>query len=116
MTMLDERYGNPHRILAAYKREIKSWPTIASGDSAVYSKFQNFPIKCNIACSNNICNTLDSPDTICLLLTKLPGYIRERWNRCVLQLRKREFREPSMADLLSMFDEECTLVNDPVFS
>ena len=63
-----------------------------------------------------MCNTLDSSDTICLLLSKLPGYLRDRWNRKVLQIRKREYREPSLRDLVDFFSEEFTLVNDPIFS
>ena len=29
--LLNERYGNPHQIIAAYHREIKQWPQIKSG-------------------------------------------------------------------------------------
>ena len=44
--LLNERYGDPHRIIAAYRREIKQWPQIKSGDSVAYQKLQNFLIKC----------------------------------------------------------------------
>ena len=41
--LLLEQY---HRILAAYKKEIKSWPLLKPGDSSSYWKFYNLLIKC----------------------------------------------------------------------
>ena len=31
--LLHERYGDPHRITAAYRNQIKKWPQIKPGDS-----------------------------------------------------------------------------------
>ena len=36
-----ERYGDPRRITAAYRNQIKKWPQIKPGDSDAYRKFQN---------------------------------------------------------------------------
>ena len=44
--LLNERYWNPYRIIAAYRREIKQWPHIKSGDTVAYQKPQNLSIKC----------------------------------------------------------------------
>ena len=44
--LLHERYGDPHRITAAYRNQIKKQPQIKPGDSDAYRKFQNFLIKC----------------------------------------------------------------------
>ena len=43
--LLHERYGDPHRITAAYRNQIKKQPQIKPGDSDAYRKFQNFLIK-----------------------------------------------------------------------
>ena len=42
---LEQRYRERHRILAAYRKEIKDWPLLKPADSA-YPKFYNFLIKC----------------------------------------------------------------------
>ena len=44
--LLEQQYGNPHRILAAYRKEIKGWSSLKPGDSSAYLKFYNFLIKC----------------------------------------------------------------------
>ena len=34
--LLIERYGEPYRIIAAYRKEIKQWPQIKAGDADAY--------------------------------------------------------------------------------
>ena len=53
---------------------------------------------------------------MCLVLSKLPGHTRERWNRSVMSIRRRYSREPDFADLIHFVEDESTLVNDPLFS
>ena len=53
---------------------------------------------------------------MCLVLSKLPGNSREKWNRTVLNIRMRHLREPDFADLIHFVDGEATLANDPLFS
>lgn len=38
---------------------------------------------------HNKCNALGSPESICMLLSKLPGKMRDRWSREVYSIRAR---------------------------
>ena len=61
-------------------------------------------------------NTLiNNPDVICMLISKLPTYLQDRWNRKVCKLRRSDERESELVDLIEMVDEETILVNDPLF-
>ena len=53
---------------------------------------------------------------MCLVLSKLPGNLREKWNRTVLNIKRRNLREPDFADLIHFVDDEATLANHPFFS
>ena len=53
---------------------------------------------------------------MCLVLSKLPGNLRDKWNRTVLNIKRRNLREPDFADLIHFVDDEATLVNDSLFS
>ena len=44
-SLLENHYGNPHRILAAYQKEIRSWTPLEPGNSTAYRKFYSFLIK-----------------------------------------------------------------------
>ena len=46
MELLKRQYGNPHRLLAAYRMEIKHMSPIKPGDILAFRKLFNFLIKC----------------------------------------------------------------------
>ena len=114
-SLLEEKYGNPHQILACYRKEIKSWPQLKPADGAAYMKFYNFLLECESVTLGQNWNVLYIPEMMCLLLSKLPGNIREIWNRNVMNIRRRHLREPDFADLIHFVDDEATLSNDPLF-
>ena len=60
-------------------------------------------------------NALDSPEILPMMISKFPRYIRDRWNRKVLSLRKRRQKEPTLSDLSCFIEEESALVNNPLF-
>ena len=115
-SLLEEKYGNPHYIVAAYRKEIKSWPQLKPADGAAYRRFYNFLLKCESATYGQNWNTIDTPEMMHLVLSKFPGNLREKWNRTVLNIRRRHLREPDFADLIHFVDDEATLANDPLFS
>ena len=75
-----------------------------------FQKLHNFLINYESATYGQTWNVLDTPEMVCLLLSKQPGHIKERWNRSAMQ------REPDFADLIHLFEDEATLVNDTLFS
>ena len=112
-SLLEKKSGNPHSILPGYRKQIKMWPQLKPFDGAAFQKLHNFLIKCESATYGQTWNALDTPEMMCLVLSKLPGHTRERWNRSVMSIRRRYSREPDFADLIHFVDDEATLVNDP---
>ena len=51
-----------------------------------------------------------------MLLSKLPGQLRDRWNRDVYSIRAKHSREPELKDLMSYDDKETASVSDQLFS
>ena len=75
--LIGKLYGDPHRVIAAYCKEIKQWPQIKSGDAEPYRKFHNFLLKCENIKQMQGWNVLDTPEIMCMLLSKLSGGTRE---------------------------------------
>ena len=61
-------------------------------------------------------NELNTPDIICVLLSKLPGSARDKWPQKVLTIRRRGNKELEMTDFIQLDSNETLLVTDPVFS
>ena len=52
---------------------------------------------------------------LCMLISKLPGGLTDRWNRTEQAIRRKLIREPDIQNLIQ-FVEETTLMNDLLFS
>ena len=82
MKLLENQYGNPHKLLPCYRKEIKQMKKINSGDAAAYRRLFNFLIKRQSLKYGNH-NPLDTTDVICMIFAKIPSYLQDRWNRNV---------------------------------
>ena len=79
-------------------------------------KFYNFLLKCERVTLGQNWNVPDTPEMMCLVLSKLPGNIRGKWNRNFMNIRRRHLTEQEFADLIHFIDDEAALANDPLFS
>ena len=102
--------------MAAYRKKIKFWTQLKPEDGTAYMKFYNFLLKCESATLGQSWNVLDTPEMMCLVLSKLPGNTREKWDRNFMNIRRIHLREPDFADIIHFVDDEATLANEPLFS
>ena len=114
--LIEKMYGNANMILATYRKEVKDWPYIKFGDSRGFRKFHRFMLKCRSVAANQRWNTLNSPDILCMMASKLPGVLTEGWNRDVSKIRRHHRREPDLEDFIMYIEEETMLMSDPLFS
>ena len=113
--LLERQYGNPHKLLASYRKEIKQMAKIKPGDTAAYRRLFNFLIKCQ-SLEYGGQNPLDTPDVIFMIFTKIPGCLQDRWNKKLQKIRKVQMREPVLINLTNFIEDEMVLVNDSLFS
>ena len=116
ITLLPKQHGNPHTMLLSYRKEIKLVQPLKLGDPAAFRRLFNFLIKCQTMGVHSKHNPLDRPETVCMILAKLPLHLQDRWNQNTLLLRGMDSREPTLIDLANFVEDEMTLVNDPLYS
>ena len=85
-------------------------------DAKDFRKFYNFLLKCESVSESQDWNALDTPEMLCMLISKLPGGLIDGWNRIVQAIRRKQRRKPDFQDLIQFVEEETTLINDPLFS
>ena len=115
--LLDKHYGDPVRIVSAYRKELKERPQLKAHDGQDFRKFFCFLLKLqsSLKCSSRTYG-YDNPDLLQSLQMKLPPFLQERWNRKILHIRKKNYREATLNDFIEFFDDETSLVNDPTYS
>ena len=69
--LLEKRYGDPHRIYASYRKEIKNRPPTKYGDAKLYLDVFAFLKKCNSPGAATKWNPMETSDTLCMLVSKL---------------------------------------------
>ncbi|MEO0687165.1 MAG: hypothetical protein AAFY76_19485, partial [Cyanobacteria bacterium J06649_11] len=110
--LLQKRFGDPLRVLAAYQRELREWKPIKSLDTASLQRLYTFLVKT----SNIATEHFNSYQILCTITSKLPANLRDRWNRSVYRFRSIEKREPVLVDLIDFIERETVIATDPLFS
>ena len=105
-SLLEQKYGNPHSIIAAYRKEIKIWPQLKPADGAAFQKLHILLTKCERATNGQTWNALDTLEMMCLVLSNLPGHTRERCSKSVMSIRRRYSREPDFVEPLLLVTNE----------
>ena len=85
--LLDKRYGDPFVIANAFREKINTWPKINARDSQSLLKFADFLEQCLAAMHTKISNLsiLNDSHENRKMLSKLPEWLINRWNRIVAQ-------------------------------
>ena len=73
-------------------------------------------MKCDGVAREHCWNAINTPDILCMLVSKSPNGLIDRWNRIAYNICKNRECEPSLSDLIEFVDQETTLFNDPMFS
>ena len=60
--LLEKRYGDPHRLLGSYRKEIKEWQQLKLGDAESFRKFSNFLVQYQNVTGRDNWNFLENPD------------------------------------------------------
>ena len=59
---------------------------LKAGDATAFRKLFNFLIKCQSIESDGHFNPLVTPEIICMVLSKLPLHLQDRWNRNMVNM------------------------------
>ena len=85
------------------------------GDVKGFHKLYNFFLKCESISESQDWNVLDTAGMLCILISKLPGGLMDRWNRTVQAIRRKQRREPDLQDLIQLVEKQKTLMNNLLF-
>ena len=103
-------------MLASYRKEIKSLSSVKTGDVSDFRNFYIFVLKCERPSKSTAWNALETPGTLCVLVSKLPDILSDNWNRKVKAVRRKFGKGPFSSDSVSFVHEETALVNESIFS
>ena len=113
---LDKEYGNSQRLSAAYLKELKLWPHIKHYDVKGYKAMYRFLLKCKILKNQKQLSSLDSYETLRLIMSKFSAQMQTTWNKVSYKIIEKNGRDVNFADLFTFVEEQSNLVSNPNFS
>ena len=114
--LLDSEYGDPYRAAMAFLSKIRAWPVVRSDDNVALRDFYLFLVKCQ--CARNSLSDMDvlnHPNSMQVIVTKLPLYLQNKWRDNVFKIKTHQLRSPHFDDLLTFVSAASSTANDPVF-
>ena len=113
---LDERFGNPFVLGQCYLRSLEKWPSIYRDDVKRLDDFTTFLIGChNAMTATESIKELDYPTSLRLIVSKLPGYLQDRWARVADKILYHEGNLVTFNKLVEFLESENRIRLNPVF-
>nr|XP_006821169.1 PREDICTED: uncharacterized protein LOC102805354 [Saccoglossus kowalevskii] len=113
---LEDRYDNSEIIASAYIKRAMKWPSITASNAKGLDEYVMFLSECeNAVKSIEAMKILDYPDTIKMLVSKLPYQLHERWRSRILSINERS-DVVEFSDLVSVVKLEAKKAYDAVYA
>ena len=114
LELLDKRFGSDFAISEAFRDKLYSWPKIRKSDSNGIRRFSDFIQQCDLAkCSIKGLECLSDCRENRKMLTKLPDYIIEKWNRIISDYHG---YFPPFSQFASFIAKEADIACNPITS
>ena len=117
MERLESRFGNPVAISHEFYNRLSNWIRLGPSDNKGLREFSDFLQQCCVAkVVYTSLNILDSEKENCMLCTKLPDWLANRWIRHAAKFRQAYNYFPSFEDFANFLMKESDIACDPVLS
>ena len=113
---LDERFGDRFLLAQTYLKRLETWPTIRKDDVKGLDEFTIFLVGCRNAMSvSDGIRELDYPTSLRLIVSKLPGFLQERWARTADSILHDSRGVLTFGKLVTFLERETRIKRNPVF-
>ena len=116
LKLLDNEYGNVHKISCSYLKELREWPIVKTADHLTFRKLYRFLLKCQAFKRDGRLVELDSTDYIRTIIAKLDIVYEDKWSTLAERLRRKKGKEANFNDLVDFVDFHSSRVGDPAYS
>ena len=112
---LDRKYGDEHRISAAYVEKILSWPQMKSMDVDCIEDFSILMRSCKNAMESlGALSEVNHPKNLQKIVGKLPFQLQEKWRQLVFEISQQN-RKSDFGDVVQFVEQQVQISSDPVF-
>ena len=114
--LLEDRYGNSHRVMDEYSKRLREWPKLHADDVASWDRLLLLLREISNATRDVSGSEFEHPGTIRSILGKFPSVLHDRFLRKVdsMQQKKKDCRV-AFADVIEFLETEVRVKRNPLF-
>ena len=112
--LLEARYGDSVGLVDSYVERVRGWPKVAAGDVESLDRLLLFVTEVMNAMASVKLGEFDHPSNLRLVVSKLPGYLQDRWLREADRLIQ-EGSPVRLSSLVSFLTAEVRVKRNPLF-
>ena len=115
-SLLQEHFGNEHRIATAYMEKALSWSSIKPDDTKALQAYTLFLRGCCNAMEDvNNMQELNMSANLLIIIKKLPYRLRDKWRSVACDFQERYKQRATFRDLVNYLEKQARIATDPVF-
>ena len=109
--LLEEHFGNEHKITAAYMEKVENWSVIKHEDVKSLQGYALFLRECcNAMVDVQYMRGLDMPANMKTVIMKLPYKLREKWRVTACEILEKLHRRAQFADIVSFIERQVRIL------
>lgn len=114
--LLEEHFGNEHKVTAAYTEKVLNWPVVKPEDVKSLQAYALFLLECCNAMEDvQYMRELDMPANMRTVILKLLYKLREKWRASACEILERSNRRAQFMDIVTFIEHQVKIVSDPIF-
>lgn len=114
--LLEQHYGDEHKISAAYMEKVLSWSVVKKEDIKSLQAYSLFRRECcNAMESVQYLDELNMPANMKTIISKLPFKLREHWRASACAITETQHRRPRYTDIVAFVERQLKIISDPIF-
>lgn len=114
--LLQQNFGNEHKIATAYMERALSWPLIRAEDTRALQAYTVYLRGCCNAMEDvNYMFELNIPANMLAILKKLPYRLRDLWRTVACDIQEKHHQRAAFKDIVEFLERQVKIATDPIF-
>ncbi|XP_049896027.1 uncharacterized protein LOC126387557 [Epinephelus moara] len=115
-SLLQEHFGNEHKIATAYMERALSWSSIKADDTKALQAYTLFLRGCcNTMEDINYMHELDMPSNMLIVIKKLPYRLRDIWRTMACNFQEEHNQRATFKNMVDFLEKQVKILTHPIF-
>lgn len=114
-SLLQEHFGNEHKITTSYMEKALSWSAITTDDTNALQTYTLFLRGCCNTMHHAYMLELDIPANMLVIIKKFPYWLRDKWRTVACDIQENNNQRATFKNMVDFLERQLKIAKDSVF-